>query len=85
MTGLAEQLIELAFDPAEPRDERGRWFHGTNEVYQPGQVLSGKKFYYSGYRPLAASYSKGAAGFKGRGHPHVYEVVPVEGHERDPE
>jgi hypothetical protein len=81
-----------AFDPHEDRDPhtgrwaggdaQGRFFHGTRNRYRPGQELSDKIHYYTGYRPLAASYAQGATE---HGPPRVYQVEPVEGHERDPE
>jgi hypothetical protein len=63
-------------------DAHGRFFHGTRATYEPGRVLSGQVHYYTGYRPQAASYAQGATQ---HGPARVYQVEPIEGHERDPE
>lgn len=52
----ARSLIDLAgFDPDQPRDTAGRWFHGTaavlkpGDILRPGRVLGKKNFDYESH------------------------------------
>lgn len=80
----------MAFDPAEPRDSKGKWFHGTSYAHQPGDIISppggetgfDRMFMIhsqkaaSHYARTQATYRYSDEGVK-TARPHVYEVEPV--------
>lgn len=68
--------IEMAYDPAEPRDTAGKWFRGTRDTHQPGDMIapqSGVSFAISD-PDEARQYARTA---RGLGVPKVYEVEPT--------
>jgi hypothetical protein len=89
--------IELAFDPAEPRDKQGKWYHGTHLAgLKSGDLLGpghGKNWGYSSQQRIyISSEPHGALGYgdvaaykhgKGLGAGHVYEVTPTGPVEQD--
>ena len=57
------RLVDLAFDPAQPRDKIGRWYHGTSAILKPGDILKpGKTIGKANF-----DYPEG-----GQGNPFVY-------------
>lgn len=74
--------VGLAFDKTEPRDNRGRWFHGTNDEHSPGDVITGASFAHRRTRGgpgdenwAWVSNDPIRAGAYGA---HIYEVEPAE-------
>jgi rifampin ADP-ribosylating transferase len=90
---ITGQALDLAFNPLEPRDKEGRFFHGTTDKYQPGDVIDPakphranfdpehsepKSVYFAAKARQAMHYAERDKG--GLGDPHVYEVEPTGEH-----
>lgn len=90
---LGGEAMTMAFDPAEPRDAAGKWYHGTSDVRQPGELIdpsiehranfdpehsNPQSVYIAGSIRHALHYAERDR--SGLGEPHVYEVEPLGEH-----
>lgn len=83
---VTSQATELAFSPDEPRDKRGRWYHGSEHQYSPGDLIDPAHFtaYYSDevgeptseqkVHRIMFTADRNTAATYGE---HVYEVEPT--------
>lgn len=92
MPVFGDGALELAYNPAEPRDPRtGRWYHGTNEVFSPGDLIEpGHAPSYNPFgdiqpRPHVYLTSSTQIAWNEGTRKHIYEVEPTGPVLRDPE
>lgn len=91
--GTGQLTTDLAAWEYEARDQSGKWYHGTSDVHQPGDVIDPSithranfdpehsephSVYIAGSVKHALHYAERDRG--GLGEPHIYEIEPTGEH-----